>query len=292
MLSVLVFLPVSAFGDVLFIHNYKSDDYLSGTQEAVLWKGITANAMYIDKRIEYTGSWMTRFFGEVKEQRDTTHFLLAENQIREFGWNKGVILVYPFDKIDKIEWLTEQKAFMESADEIIKARYQVAEPVLEIKVSADREKVMGYDCIRFSAELRTETKDIKKKSSSITDIRQESWISDAVPGFDQYKDFQKKLSEKLGLEAERLGNLNFILRYWDGPLDAVLGPLQDIEGYPVQTVVTVTATYIKNTDSPSPEKITKEIKTETMTLREVQMPEQLDLSQFTENIPMKTVTVE
>lgn len=285
-------LPDSCLGDLLFIHDFKSKEYLSGTHDAQLFTGFTSQAMYIDKRVKYTGSWMTRFFGKVKEQRDTTHFLLDKNQIHEIDWNKGEVLIFPFEKLNNIRWVKEKRQFMEQADYIIKARYETVKPDLQIRIVPGKHMIKDYECIHVQADLRLETKDLKKNASSITNIQQQLWVSDTVPGFDQYEDFNKKLSDKLGFEAKRLGMLNVLLRYWDGPLDSILEPLKDVRGYPVQSIVSIMATYIKNTDSDSPETISKEIKKETMTLTQVQVVDSLDINHFKVNIPVKYVTVE
>ncbi len=59
---------------------------------------------------------------------------------------------------------------------------------------------------RDTTHFLLETRDLKKSAASITLIRQHLWVSDALPGADQYDDFHRCLAETLGLEAERLAN--------------------------------------------------------------------------------------
>ena len=280
------------FGDVLFVHDYQSDEYLLGKQESEIRVGYTPRAMLVDKQTRYTGSWMKRFFGEVKEQRDTTHFLLEKRRIREIDWYKSKILTLPFENLKHARMLQANNAMTEGAAEILNARYEVAEPVFTIKVAPETKTVGGYPCRYIEADLRLETRDLKKNAASITLIRQHLWVSDAVPGADQYDDFHRRLAETLGLEAERLGQLNFLLRYWQGPLDPIRESLIQIKGYPVQNDFSVEAQYIKNTNTSTPAVISKMIKKERMTLSEAKVIEILDESRFEAVGPFSEVTLQ
>ncbi len=277
--------------DVLFTHDCTSDEYFMGTQETVLAVAYTKNAMYVDQNIRYTGNWMKRFFGKVKEQRDTTHFLLDKNQIREIDWKKGSIQIYPFKKIKDSGWIKGKTQRMEGANEIIDARYKVLDPVFRIKFLPGTKKINGYECNKIEATLKLETRDIKKGAASITLIRQDLWVSYEVPGYDQFAGFMEKLAKKLGLEAARMGNLNFLLRYWHGSLDPIKDSLEKIKGYPVKNSFIVEAKYIKNIDDKKPEIIKKQIKKETITLKEVKVSDKLDVSGFMETGPFQEVIV-
>ncbi|MGD9685799.1 MAG: hypothetical protein AB7U43_02360 [Desulfobacter sp.] len=292
-LALVCVMPAPAcFGDVLFVHNYQSDEYLMGKQESELRVGYTPRAMLVDKQTRYTGSWMKRFFGKVKEQRDTTHFLLEKRQIREIDWYKNKILTLPFENMHHARMLQVDNPMTEGAAQIINARYEVADPVFSITVDPETKTVGGYPCRFIEADLRLETRDLKKSAASITLIRQHLWVSDAVPGADQYGDFHRRLAETLGVEAERLGQLNFLLRYWQGPLDPIREALIQIKGYPVQNDFFVEAQYVKNTSSPTPAVISKMIKKERMTLSEAKVIETLDESQFAAVGPFSEVTLQ
>lgn len=280
------------FGDVLFIHDYQSDEYLLGKQESELRVGYTPRAMLVDKQTRYTGSWMKRFFGEVKEQRDTTHFLLEKRRIREIDWYRSKILTLPFESIQHVRMLQANNAMTEGAVEIINARYQVTDPVFTITVAPETKTVDGYPCRYIEADLRLETRDLKKNAASITLIRQHLWVSDAVPGADQYDDFHRHLAETLGLEAERLGQLNFLLRYWQGPLAPIRESLIQIKGYPVQNDFFVEAQYVKNINSQTPSVISKMIKKERMILRKAKVIETLDESRFAAVGPFSEVSLQ
>jgi hypothetical protein len=235
---------------------------------------------------------MKRFFGEVKEQRDTTHFLLEKRRIREIDWYRSKILTLPFESIQHVRMLQANNAMTEGAVEIINARYQVTDPVFTITVAPETKTVDGYPCRYIEADLRLETRDLKKNAASITLIRQHLWVSDAVPGADQYDDFHRHLAETLGLEAERLGQLNFLLRYWQGPLAPIRESLIQIKGYPVQNDFFVEAQYVKNINSQTPSVISKMIKKERMILRKAKVIETLDESRFAAVGPFSEVSLQ
>lgn len=279
-------------GDVLFVHDYQSDEYLMGKQESELRVGYTPRAMLVDKQTRYTGNWMKRFFGEVKEQRETTHFLLEKRRIREIDWYKNKILTLPFENIHHVKMLQADNAMVQATADILNNRYKVAKPVFTITVAPETKMVGEYPCRYVEAALRLETRDLKKSAASITLVRQHLWVSDAVPGADQYDAFHRNLAQTLGLEAERLGQLNFVLRYWQGPLDPIRESLALIKGYPVQNDFFVKAQYVKNHGSPNPAVISKIIKKERMTLSGSKVIDTLDESVFAAVGPFSEVTVQ
>lgn len=278
--ATLFFLPaVTCQADVLYIHDYRITEYVVGTKDAELAVGYADQGMFIDKISKYTGSWMKRIFGEEKEHRETTQFLLDKNQIIEIDWYKGGIIVLPFENLKDITWIKEQQKNFELADEILRERYKVLKPELSINILPKKEKFSEYLCMGVEANLRLETRDLKKKAASVTLVRQKLWLSDAVPGFNQHNDFHNKLAEKLGLDAERLGNLSFLLRYWNGSLDPVREHLKNVRGYPVRSLLTVEARYTTGTDTDSPKTVSKQIKEELIRLKKVDL-NKLDKKRF------------
>lgn len=255
--------------DVLFIHDYEVREYLLGKQEAELLVGYTGQAMFIDKKVKYTGKMMKRLYGKVKEGRDTTHFLLDKDQIHEIDYHKGKIYVYPFERLADISWIKGKEKLDEAIAEMIKERYRVLEPRLSINILPEKEKINGYLCRLVKAKLRLETLDVKKKSSSVTLVNQKLWLSDTVPGYDQYVAFHKKLAKRLGLDAERLGSLSYLLRYWDGPLDPIRESLKGVKGYPVKIITTIEGRYTAGIDTDSSKTSSMKVKEETVRLREV-----------------------
>ena len=278
-------------GDALFVNDYAVDEILLGKKEAVLTTGYTDQAMYVEKETRFTGSWMKRFFGEVKEEKSSTFFLLAENQIREIDWQNGRIYVFPFERLSDIGWIKQKKNEYTDVAEIIKARYQVKTPEVTISIRPQKETVQGIDCQVAEARLRLETFDRKKNAASVTLVDQILWVSEAVPGFAAYQQFHQRLARRLGLEAERLGCFNFMLRYWDGPLSPIRQKLDSVRGYPVQSHLTVQAQYTTGVGTDSPKTITKQLKTESVTLREVRL-EKIDESRYREPDDFETIQPE
>ena len=255
--------------DVLFIHDYDVREYLLGEQKAELLVGYTDRAMFSDKKIKYTGKMMKRLYGKVKEGRDTTLFLLDKDQIHEIDYHKGKIIVFPFEKLTDISWIKLKEKPDEAVAEMIRERYRILKPTLSINILPEKEKVNGYLCKLVEADLRLETVDVKKKSSSVTLINQKLWLSDTVPGYGEYCAFHKKLAKRLGLDAARLGSLSYLLRYWDGTLDPLRKSLKKVEGYPVKIITTVEGSYTAGIDTDSPKTSSMKIKEEVVLLKDV-----------------------
>ncbi|MFH1079741.1 MAG: hypothetical protein V1766_05710 [Pseudomonadota bacterium] len=256
--------------DVLFIHDFKATEFVMGKQDAELLIGYTDQAMFIDKKIRYSGEMMTTIFGKVKEGRETTHFLLDKDQIREVDYHKGRIIVFPFERLSDISWIKQkQEISEEAAQQIIKERYRISEPVLSVKILPQKEKMNGYLCHLVEAELRLETVDVKKNSSSVTLARQKIWVSEAVPGYTQYRAFHNKLAKRLGVDSVRLGCLSGMLRYWDGSLDPIRKSIKDVKGYPVKSIISVEGRYTAGVGTASAKTSSGQIREESMELREV-----------------------
>ncbi len=266
-------------GDVLFIHDYKTTEFLKGEQEARLHVAVTPDNLFIDKQVRYTGDWMKRFFGKVTESRHTTHFMLEEAQIREIDWTRNHVNVYPFARFTDLAWFQKEQESQAMVDDILKARYRALDPVLSVTEYPEMETVAGYACRKVDAHLRLETRDLRKNAASVTLIQHTLWLSDAVPGIAEYDAFYQRLGEQLGTEAQRLGNLSFILRYWHLPLDTISDELAMVRGFAVKRVSTVEARYKADIDSDSPRISTRIVKEETSTLESV-VQEDVDISMF------------
>jgi hypothetical protein len=257
--------------DVLFIHDVRSTDYYGGSQDAELLAGYTPQAMFFDRTARYTGRMMKTFWGKEKEIRETIHFLLDKDQIRELDYYKNKAVIYSFDKLSDINWINRSitKKIDKDVSQTIKDRYRPLPPKLSVTIHPEKEKFRGYVCTRVEAELRLETIDVKNNATSVTLVIQKLWVSTKVPGYDQYDAFHKKLAKRLGLDAMRLGNLSILLAYWEGSLDPIRDSLKDIKGYPVKSITTVEGRFTAGMDTASAKTISKQLKEESVELKEV-----------------------
>ncbi len=255
--------------DVLFVHDYKSTEYLMGSQDAELLAGYTAQAMFMDKKARYTGKMMEAFLGKDKEVRETTHFLLDKDQIREIDYYKGKVVVYPLARLSDISWIKGKETLDKDTAEMIRERYRTSPPRLSVIIHPQTETIGGYVCRRVEAELRLETIDVKKNSSSVTLVKQKLWVSTTVPGYGEYNAFHRKLAKRLGLDALRVGNLSVLLGYWDGSLDSIRDSLKEVKGYPVKSITTIEGRYTAGVGTDSAKTNTMQLKEESVELIKV-----------------------
>ena len=254
---------------VTYKNDYTSDDMLLGTKNAELSMSYFGPNLYVNKQTRFTGTWMKRFFGSVKEERVSTKFLMDKGQIREIDWQDRRIFVFNLDRLDKIRWIEKRKEAYEGVGEFLKERYDIKKPELDIAISPEPLTVSGYACQHIKANLKLETVDRHKKASSTTLVEQELWLSRDVPGFADFESFHNRLAERLGIDAQRLGPLTYLLRYWNGSLAPIRDKLEKISGYAVKTKLTVTAVYTTHIDTDTPKTIRKIIKEETVNLNRV-----------------------
>jgi len=266
--------------DVLFVHDYKSTEYLMGAQDAELLAGYTSQAMFIDKKARYTGRMMEVFLGKDKEVRETTHFLLDKDQIREIDYYKGKVIVYPLAKLSDTSWIKGKEKLDKDTADMIRERYRTVPPRLSLIIHPQTETIGGYVCRRVEAELRLETIDVKKNSSSVTLVKQKLWVSTKVPGYGEYTAFHRKLAKRLGLDALRLGNLSELLGYWDGSLDPIRDSLKGVKGYPVKSIIIVEGRYTAGVGTDSAKTNTMQLKEESVELKKVST-ERLHKDRFT-----------
>jgi hypothetical protein len=255
--------------DVLFVHDYKATEYLMGAQDAELLAGYTGQAMFLDKKARYTGRMMEVFLGKDKEVRETVHFLLDKDQIREIDYYKGKVIVFPLEKLSDISWIKGKETLDKDTAEMIRERYRTVPPKLSVTIHPKKETLGGYTCRRVDMNMRLETIDVKKNSSSVTLVKQTLWVSTTVPGYDEYTAFHRKLAKRLGLDALRLGNLSVLLGYWEGSLDPIRDSLKGVKGYPVKSVITVEGHYTASVGTDSAKTNTMQLKEESVELRKV-----------------------
>ena len=79
-LAVLLSLWVSsAAADVLYVYDIRSTELLMDEKRTELKIGYGSRLMVMDANVRYTGGWMQRLFGEVKEERHTTLVVLDQD---------------------------------------------------------------------------------------------------------------------------------------------------------------------------------------------------------------------
>ena len=290
--AVLLGMPAAAArADALFISDYRMTELMLGDKETELTVAYAPAGKFLEKKTRFTGTWMKRFFGEVKEEKVASYFSLDHGEIREIDWQNGRIYVFPFEKMAVNSWIQNKKAEYEEVREFLEDRYRAIPATLDITVADTLETVDGYPSRRVTAELVYGTDDLKKKSRSVTQMRQELWLSEAVPGYADVVAFHEALAKRLGIEAERLGNLSDLLKFWDGSLEPVIDKLHQATGYPVKSTLSVDAHYTSGLDTDSPKTITKRLKTETVTLREVRL-DPVDVARFADPPQFQIITNE
>lgn len=265
--------------EVVFVHDVKNHEFIMGDQEVEIIIGYGPESMLIDMETRYTGSWMKRLFGKVEKDRETTLVLLEKDEIREVDWSRDKIIVFPLTNLADIKWVSHKMAIPKEAQEIIEKRYKVLDPQFSLNTFPEYQEVNGYRCRVVEVLLRLETLDLRKNASSVTLVKQRLWLADDAPGYKEQLNFHRRLAERLGLDAERLGNLNFILRYWKGSLEPIKELLAQAKGFRVKSILTVDAQYITQKDSLTPKLITKRLKDETIQLRDIRQ-ERTDQSLF------------
>jgi hypothetical protein len=242
-----------------------------GEKKAVVKTAFRPQAMYVDIKTKYTGSWMKRFFGKVTEARQTTHFLLDSRQIREVNWHRGNIRVFPLDQVSDVDWVSGKTSRTAQAEEMISQRYTSRPPQFTITATGVSSVINGIKAERIDTTLRLETYDKKKNASSVTNIQQELWVARGQAQHQDYHAFFKALASQLGVDAERLKSMSPVLQYWEGSLDPIRDKLRTVGGFPVRSELSVEAVYIKNVGTPQSETIRKKVKTETLTLQSIQI---------------------
>jgi hypothetical protein len=281
----------AARADARFISDHRMTELMLGDKETELTVAYAPAGKFLEKKTRFTGSWMKRFFGEVKEEKVATYFFLDRDEIREIDWQNGRIYVFPFEKMAVIRWIQNKKAEYEGVREFLEERYRAVPARLDITVAEALETVDGYPCRRVTAELVYGTDDLKKKSRSMTVMRQELWLSEAVPGYADVVAFHEALARRLGIEAERLGNFSDLLKFWDGSLEPVIDKLRQATGYPVKSTLSVDAHYTSGLDTDAPQTITKRLKTEAVTLREVRL-DPVDMARFADPPHFQIITAD
>ncbi|ROQ89554.1 hypothetical protein [Desulfosoma caldarium] len=235
---------VQAQGDVTFVHEVEAEDLLTGKKSLTLTRSYRADGIYMDQKRHYTGSWLQLLFGGVREDRRTVIISLASGDIREVDWGRDKCRIFPLERLKDSAWIHSLEKAREDHVPLRADRYEVRAPELTVKVEPDLETVGGYRCRRVSARLRQDTYDRLREAHSVTEVEQDLWVSSEVPGLAERVSVQAQLAARLGIEAERLGPLSFVLSYWQGPMESIAADVAKVQGYPVKSMVRVTAHYV------------------------------------------------
>ncbi len=280
-----------ASADVLYVYEVRSTELLMGEKQSELKIGYGSQLVVMDATVRFTGGWMQRLFGEVKQERSTTLLVLDQEQVREVDWENWRLSIIPLDRLRDASWVKEKTSAPGEGDESLSGRYQAAPPQLAVRRDPEPVTVGGYPCHRVEATLRLETRDTRRNAVSVTRVRQELWLTESIPGVDDRERAHRDLASRLGLDAERIGSLSFILRYWSGSLESIADSVRLGRGVFVKSVLSVDAEYTTGVDSTSPKTVTRRLKEETIQLKSV-LTEPLDRSAFDAPGEFRTVVLE
>lgn len=257
----------SARADITYVHEVEAEDLFTGKKLLAVTTSYRADGMYMDQRRQYTGSWMQLLFGGVREDRRTVHISLATQDIREVDWGRDKCRIFPLARLKDPAWIRSLEKAQEDDQPLMPDRYDVRPPQLSITADRPDESCGKYRCRRVSARLLQHTYDRLREAHSITEVQQELWLSDEVPGWDEGTRVHRELGAILGLEEERLGPLSFLLSYWQGSLQPLAKDLEKIRGYPVKSRVRVTAHYVPKEGESK--RVSRVVNEETSILKEV-----------------------
>jgi hypothetical protein len=277
--------------DVLYVYDVQSDELLMGEKQSELKIGYGQQMMVTDLTTSFTGGWMKRLFGKVTQERSTTLVLLDEEQIRDIDWEDEKLTILPLDKLADISWVQERTALDPAVEEALAGRYQSMPPQLSVQRHPKPEEIDGYKCNRVDATLRLETRDTIRNTASVTHLKQQLWLTEQIPGYEDRQRIHQRLASRLGIGAERLGSLNFLLRHWSVPDDSKEDLLRQVEGICVKSVLHIDAEYTTGVDTPNPKTITKRLRDESTGLREV-IEGELDRALFDAPNQFKTMVVQ
>lgn len=256
-----------ARADVTFVHEVQAEDLLTGKKVLTLTTAYRPDGMYMDQKRQYTGSWMRLVFGGVREDRRTVLISLTNREIREIDWGRDKCRIFPLDRLKDPGWIRSLEKPREDYQPLMADRYDVRPPQLSIAAAEAEEMIGSYRCRRVSMQLRQDTYDRLREAHSVTEVLQDLWLSEDVPGMAESLTVQKQLGDLLGLEKERLGPLSFLLSYWQGSLEPIAVELERARGYPVKSSVRVTAHYIPKEGESK--KVSRIVNEETSMLKEV-----------------------
>lgn len=291
-LAVLIWLQASwAAADVLYLYDIRSSEFLMDEKQTELKIAYGPLLMVMDANVRYTGGWMQRLFGEVKQERHTTLIVLDREEVREVSWENWTVTVLPLERLRDAAWVRQRTSPEPEAEETLGERYRPLEPRLSVEEHPDAEPMGGYTCRKVEAKLRLETRDTRRNATSVTHVKQVLWLTEDIAGYGDRREAHRELAARLGLDAGRLGSLSFILRYWPGSLEPVREFVERGRGVFVKSILTVDAEYTTGVDSPASKTVTKRLKEETIQLKAVETGP-LDRSVFEAPAQFKTVVLE
>ncbi len=257
---------LTARADVTFVHEVQAEDLFTGKKELTVTTAYRPDGMYMDQKRRYTGSWMRLLFGGVREDRRTVLISLTGRDIREIDWGRDKCRIFPLDRLKDPGWIRSLEKPREDYQPLMADRYEVRPPQLTVAADDVQETIGNYRCRHVSVHLRQDTYDRLREAHSITEVHQDLWLSNDVPGTAESLSVQEGLGDLLGLEKERLGPLSFLLSYWSGPLDPIAADLKRVQGYPVKSSVRVMAHYIPKEGESK--KVSRIVNEETSILKE------------------------
>ena len=202
------------------------------TQTAILLKG---DKQKMVTQTEFTGK-LSKLMPK-KETQSVQITRLDKELIWDIDLDKKKYTETSFEEMKKM--FEETKKAIPEADSLKTEKETVPEPKIEVSVTGKKKKISGYPCEQAIVKMTMEGEDEKSGKNQTFIITNEMWLTKDFPAQKEIKEFQNKMSRKLGMKQGYGQDMFSAFTQFGIDVNKLSEAMKKIEGFPILQTITM-----------------------------------------------------
>ncbi|MFQ6003131.1 MAG: hypothetical protein ACE5KJ_05230 [Candidatus Zixiibacteriota bacterium] len=162
---------------------------------------------------------------------------------KELIWNidpdKKKYTETSFEEMKKMYEVMEEA--IPEAESLETEEEMVPEPKVEVSVSGKKKKIGGYPCEQVIVKMTMEGEDEESGEKQTFIITNEMWLTKDFPAQKEIKEFENKMSQKLGMEQGYGEDILSAFTQFRIDIDQLSDEMKKVEGFPILQTITMEA---------------------------------------------------
>ena len=149
----------------------------------------------------------------------------------------------------------EMEKGLPQAESLQTEKEKVPEPKVEVSVTGKKKKIGGYRCEQVIVKMSLEGKDEMTGKKQTFIVHSQMWLTKDFPAQKEIKEFESKMSEKLGMGQGRGENMLSAFTRFGIDVNKLSQEMEKVEGFPMLQTITMEAEgeKIETEEKPSAE---------------------------------------
>jgi hypothetical protein len=133
----------------------------------------------------------------------------------------------------------EMEKAIPEVDSLKAEEEKAQEPKVEVSVTGEKKKIAGYPCEQVIVKMTMEGKDEGTGEKPTYIVNSDMWLTKDFPGQKEIREFQSKMSEKLGMGQGQGESVLSAFTRFGVDVDKLSQEMKKVEGFPMLQTITM-----------------------------------------------------